>query len=131
VFQSSLLALEPMLACHLADPSTITRKLAAGVLRSANLGTVRTLSTAPVILIFCSPVERQSRGLRTGHGIGHRDCGHVAVRSVAACDHDVLICQPKTPDPTIAIEPAIAGRPSHGSVRAELPHTALTLDAND
>jgi hypothetical protein len=32
---------------------------------------------------------------------------------------------------TIAIEPALAGRPSHGSVRAELPHTALTVDAND
>ena len=31
---------------------------------------------------------------------------------------------------TIAIGTALAGRPSHGSVRAELPHTALTLDSN-
>ena len=34
-------------------------------------------------------------------------------------------------DLTIAIGPALAGRPSHGSVRAELPHTALTLDGNE
>ena len=32
---------------------------------------------------------------------------------------------------SIAIGTALAGCPSHGSVRAELPHTALTLDADD
>ncbi len=30
-----------------------------------------------------------------------------------------------------AIGPVLAGRPSHRSVRAELPHTALTLDSDD
>ena len=31
---------------------------------------------------------------------------------------------------TIAVGTAIAGRPPHRSVRAELPHTALTLDVD-
>ena len=31
---------------------------------------------------------------------------------------------------SIAVRTAIAGRPPHRSVRAELPHTALTLDVD-
>ncbi len=35
-----------------------------------------------------------------------------------------------SPNITIAVGTAIAGRPPHRSVRAELPHTALTLDVD-
>ena len=40
---------------------------------------------------------------------------------VFACDYKSM---------TIAVGTAIAGRPPHRSVRAELPHTALTLDVD-
>ncbi len=59
---------------------------------------------------------------------------HDALRLTLACQfwfrrHGVF--PTKLEDVVIAIEPALAGCPSHGSGRAELPHTALTLDVDD
>jgi hypothetical protein len=49
------------------------------------------LGKAAVLRIGQRRAVEKARGLRTGHGIEHRDCGHLAVGSIAACDHDVLI----------------------------------------
>src|ERR1017187_2237833 len=82
-----------------------------------------------------APVGR--RRYRTGRNPDparqHRRAGHALPLPVGRTDHrlawSVVPRQPRqTTKDDVAVGMRVASHPPHGSVRAELPHTALTLD---